>query len=134
MKLQVVQNSAVRAIYGVSKSDHITELRKELHWLPVDQRIIYKVLLLTFKAIHGLAPVYIRELIQVYTPVRPLRSTVDTTLLVRKKFRLKTYGFRAFSVQAPLHWNKLPRNVRETEDIRDFKVKLKTHLFKKSYY
>ena len=63
-KLQRVQNAAVRLIFEESKYCHVTPLLKSLHWLPVKYRIIFKVLLITFKAIHGLAPVYISELIQ----------------------------------------------------------------------
>ena len=43
------------------KHDHVTPLLKELHWLPVEQRIIFKILLLTFKALNNLCPSYIRD-------------------------------------------------------------------------
>ena len=49
----------------VRKYSHITPVLRELHWLPVHARIHFKVLLLTFKAIHGLAPSYIQYLIKV---------------------------------------------------------------------
>ena len=64
-KLQGVQNAAARLIFEESKYCHVTPLLKSLHWLPVKYRIIFKVLLITFKAIHGLAPVYISELISI---------------------------------------------------------------------
>ena len=64
-KLQRVQNAAARLIFEESKYCHVTPLLKSLHWLPVKYRIIFKVLLITFKAIHGLAPVYISELISI---------------------------------------------------------------------
>ena len=43
--------------------EHITSVLKELHWLPIDRRIVYKVLVITYKALHGLAPVYLAELL-----------------------------------------------------------------------
>ena len=64
-KLQRVQNAAARLIFEESKSCHVTPLLKSLHWLPVKYRIIFKVILITFKTIHGLAPVYISELISI---------------------------------------------------------------------
>ena len=66
-KLQYVQNAAARVITGSRKFDHITPVLKELHWLPVEQRIVFKVLLITFKALHGLAPRYISDIIDQYT-------------------------------------------------------------------
>ena len=53
---------------------HITPVLKDLHWLPVEQKLEYKVLLLTYKTLHGKAPEYISQLLSLYTPTRPLRS------------------------------------------------------------
>ena len=50
-RLQLAQNCAARLILGGRKHDHVPPLLKELHWLPVEQRIIFKILLLTFKAL-----------------------------------------------------------------------------------
>ena len=60
-KLQRVQNAAARLICNVSRFDHITPTLKDLHWLPVKFRIDFKILLIVFKALHGLAPDYISE-------------------------------------------------------------------------
>ena len=62
-KLQRVQNSAARLVFEESKFCHITPLLRALHWLPVAYRIVFKILLLTFKAIHKLTPTYISELV-----------------------------------------------------------------------
>ena len=62
-KLQYLQNSAARLLTGKRKFDHITPELKKLHWLPVKQRIQYKILLLTFKCLHGMAPAYLKELL-----------------------------------------------------------------------
>ena len=103
-KLQLVHNCAARLILGGGKYDHITPLliapSRELHWLPVEHRITFKLLLITFKALNNLAPSYISNLLHLYTPNRLLRSSSKFQLQVHPS-NLKTYGDRAFSVCAP---------------------------------
>ncbi len=55
-KFQYIQNSAARALIFSKKSSHITPILHRLHWLPIRFHIQYKILLITFKALHGLAP------------------------------------------------------------------------------
>ncbi|XP_033631811.1 uncharacterized protein LOC117293560 [Asterias rubens] len=88
-KLQRIQNLAARLIARSKKQNHITPILQELHWLPVNARIQYKVLLLTFNAVHGLSPHYISELITPYTPTRSLRSSSQLLLQV-PPYRTKT--------------------------------------------
>ena len=76
-RLQYVLNSAARVIARCRKFDHITPLLIELHWLPVEQRIIFKILLFTFKVVNGLAPSYLSELLEAYVPRRMLRSSTQ---------------------------------------------------------
>ena len=64
------------------RHDYITPMLKELYWLPLDQRIVFKILLFTYKALNGLAPVYLSDLLNDYTPVRDLRSSSQNLLLV----------------------------------------------------
>ncbi len=73
--LQRVQSTAARIIARQGKYDHIFPVVRELHWLPVDQRIEFKVLVLAFKALHGLAPHYLQELLQPYNLKCELRSS-----------------------------------------------------------
>jgi len=58
-KLQAVQTAAVRLVTGARKFDHITPVIRDLHWLPVRQRIKYKLAMIAYKCLHGLAPVYL---------------------------------------------------------------------------
>ena len=106
-RLQLVQNAAARLLTRSPKRSHITPILFSLHWLPIHFRIHFKVLLLTFKALHGQAPAYISELLNHYIPGRPLRST-EQNLLVVPHSRLKTKGGCGFSVRAPSLWNSLP--------------------------
>ena len=73
-KLQRVQNAAARLVTGSKRTEHITPTLQNLHWLPVEQRIKFKTALLVYKALNGMSPSYIKELIVPYTPARRLRS------------------------------------------------------------
>ncbi|KAK3554753.1 hypothetical protein QTP70_033443, partial [Hemibagrus guttatus] len=57
--------------------EHITPILATLHWLPVKFRIDYKILLLTYKALNGLTPQYLSDLLVIYDPPRLLRSKVQ---------------------------------------------------------
>ena len=127
-RLQRVQNSAARIVTNTSKYDHITPVLYKLHWLPVRYRIHYKIILTTFKAIHGLSPSYITELIRIKDYHRSLRSSSCITLLVPTS-RLKTFGDSSFSVAAPKLWNALPNNIKNSKSVDCFKSLIKTHLF-----
>ena len=89
--------------------------------------IRFKILLLTHKALNGLAPAYISDLLSRYIPARQLRSSTQFLLKVPTS-NLKTYGDRAFSVCAPKLWNSLPLNVKLSSGIASFKSNLKTYL------
>ena len=132
-KLQSVQNAAARLITRSGKCDRNTPILLDLQWLPVSERIKFKILLLTFKALHQQSPTYIQDLITRYLPSRSLRSS-STLSLNPVSFNLKTYGSRAFSVSAPELWNKLPNDIRSCENLNLFKHTIKTYLFKNFYF
>lgn len=89
--LQRVLNCSAGLVYSTSKFEHFTPLFLNLHWLPVKQRIIFKIALITFKAIHDSVPSYITELIRTYKPDRTPRPSSHNLLAV-PRFNLKTYG------------------------------------------
>ncbi|XP_078319929.1 uncharacterized protein LOC144621107 [Crassostrea virginica] len=94
-KLQRIQNTAARIITRTRKHDHITPVLINLHWLPVDHRILYKILLYVFKCLNNLAPGYLTELVIPYNPTRALRSETANLLTV-PSVRTKTYSERRF--------------------------------------
>ncbi len=96
--------------------DHITPVLESLHWLPVSFRVDLKILMLTYKALHGLAPQYLSELLIPYTPTRDLRSS-ETGLLTVPLTRLRLMGDRAFSSLAPKLWNSLPIERRQAKTL-----------------
>jgi hypothetical protein len=131
-KLQRVQNSAARIVTKTSRYSHIKPILKMLHWLPIKQRIDFKVLLLAFKAQIGQAPNYISEMLKPYKPSKSLRSA-DKLLLCEPKINLQSYGNRSFSSVAPRLWNDLPMDIKQCKTVDSFKQKLKCHLFKIAY-
>ena len=129
--LSRVQKMSARFISKHGKYDQITPVLKNLHWLPVEQRIEYKVLVMIFKAINGLCPQYISELIQ-KRPFKRTRADNNNDLAI-PTIKRSSFGGRAFMYVGPKLWNALPRELKNCNDIRVFKKKLKTVLFKKTY-
>jgi hypothetical protein len=129
-KLQKLQNAAARVVCKARKFDHVTPLLKKLHWLPVLQRINYKIAILAFKCVNKTAPDYLCDLVELEQPVRILRSN-DMLNLKLPRCRLQM-GNRAFSNAAPRVWNSLPIYMRRL-DFLNFKRHLKTFLFTQSF-
>ena len=125
-KLQRVQNTAARVLTGTHRHEHVTPMLHQLHWMPVQYRVLYKITLLTYKALHGEAPSYLSDLIDAPRSVRSLRSTTHN-VLASLRTKLKTYGDRAFSAAAPAVWSRLPPELRAATSCSSFKTQLKTH-------
>jgi hypothetical protein len=131
-RIQYVQNASARLILAVKKHEHITPALLTLHWLPVEYRILFKILLLTFKSLNGQGPAYLKDLLIPYVPARSLRSSTENLLCVPKTHYSET-AKRAFSVRAPTEWNSLPRELKNCKNVSTFKTKLKTHFYKMAY-
>jgi hypothetical protein len=128
--LQRVQNAAARLVLNLKSSDHLTAAFVELHWLPIKQRIKYKLCLLVHKSLTGQAPLYLSELLQpiVDIPARSsLRSAAHNKIEIPRTRRC--IGDRGFSAAGPRTWNELPAELRDIRDTQLFKCSLKTHLF-----
>ena len=125
-KLQAVQNSAIRLVFGRFKYDRapISHLFKEIHWLKIKERIVFKICLIVHKCIWGIAPESLKSLIVISNP--------RTFKLVEKKF-CNVFGERAFSRSGPKLWNNLPLNIHLEDDTDKFKKLLKSYLITDSY-
>ena len=119
-KLQRVQNAAARLISLRKKHESVSDVLVELHWLPVEARIVFKLLVLVYKCIHHIAPESVIELIQIKDVVR--------CILVFKNFQ-SSYARKSFSYIAPKLWNNLPDNLRLSPTLVKFKNQLKYLLF-----
>ena len=97
------------------------ELLKRFHWLPVQKRISYKILLVVHKCLLGNAP---RALCEMLT----MGASTRTKKLEERSFN-GVMGERSFKVAGPKLWNLLPLNVRMEENTEEFKKLLKTFLF-----
>jgi len=130
-KLQRVQNMLARVVTGTRKFDHITPILKDLHWLPIVQRIEFKMATIVFKVRLQRQPEYLSALVIDYEPVRSLRSEGKNYIHTP---RTKTVlASRRFSSAAPAIWNSLPCDIRSCDELNNFKRKLKTHFFKLAF-
>ena len=103
---------------------------KDLQWLPIKKRIEYKILVLTFKCVHNLAPAYLTELLHNCTN-KGTRAD-NKNLLVVPKVNKSTFSGRSFSLTAPFLWNQLPNHLRHASSLEIFKVRFKDTLIYKN--
>jgi hypothetical protein len=128
--LQRVQNSAVRLIFNLLPHDHVTPGLIQLHWLPIQFRITYKLCLLMFLIRNNLSPQYLSDMIQPVRMVRcGLRSAEGNANLYERPLLHSKFGERSFSYAGPAAWFSLPAAIRVEPDLTRFKSRLKTHLF-----
>ena len=126
-RLQRVQNMAARLVTIRSRSYSISEILGSLHWLPVSKRIIYKMLLITYKTLYYSSPQYLYQILKYHTPARNLRSSSQFQLFTPKTNT--SWGDRAFVNVAPKMWNSIPLSIRQSPSVEVFKKKLKHYLF-----
>jgi hypothetical protein len=101
-KLQLVQNGAVRLVTQTRKHEHTTSKRKSLHWLPIRQRVMYKIAVLAYQCFNGTAPSYLCKLVSLRSVNRRLRNNSESTRDLEVPVTLPgVYGSRSFSYAAP---------------------------------
>ena len=137
-RLQSVLNAEARLITNTRKSDHITPvLRDQLHWLPVRQRIIFKIATFVRNSLHGRGPTYLSRSCIPISEIGArahLRSAARRHLTTPHRTRTRRFGPRSFRVSGPGVWNSLPDDIRNPElTLERFKTELKTHLFREAY-
>ena len=137
-QLQRVLNSAARTVLGLSRSvyDLRPHIRDSLHWLRIQERINYKLCLLAYKSLNGLAPPYISDLctLQSSRSGRHNLRSANNRILYVPRYKLNTMGKRSFSVAGPTAWNRLPAQLRSYDlNCHNFCTALKSHLFVISY-
>ncbi len=143
---------AAKLIFRQPKFSHNTPLLTQLHWLPVEYRIRFNLLILTFKGVHKMAPQYICDMFVVRSDRYASRSSTSiqdisfvngnvaseiesshVVCLTVPKTQRETFMERSLPVAGPLLWNALPENLRSVKDLESFKKMLKTHLFKSAF-
>ena len=130
-KLQRIQNNTARVVLQVPRITSSKPLLKELHWLPVQSRIRYKLATIVFQTRTTSTPPYLNDLIFNRTCSRSLRSSAKPLLNIPS---VRTeLAKRAFRYSAPSVWNSLPVNVVNSSTLSSFKSSLKTELFKLAF-
>jgi hypothetical protein len=81
-RLEKIQRLAARLVVGAKKNDRITSHMKALHWLPLRQRIVFKLMVLTYRCLNGTYPRYFSSLVSRYHPSPCLRSATSGKLNV----------------------------------------------------
>ena len=114
-KLQKVQNAGARLIVRQGKRHSVSNVLRELHWLRIESRILFKILLLMYKYITGQSANNFTIKYKQYN-CRPQ----DYLLLETNRANTK-YGRRTFQYVGPRLWNALPLNVRTEVNIDNFK-------------
>ena len=121
-QLQLIQNAAAKAVTGKYKYDHLGEDLKDLHWLGIKKRVIFKIALLAYKSVNGLAPYYLQSMFQYAHHGHAMKLIVP--------HYNSSYGRRSFSYIGPKIFNNLPTNITSSDSVEIFKSNLKTHLFR----
>ncbi|KAK7092477.1 hypothetical protein V1264_008215 [Littorina saxatilis] len=131
--LQLVQNAAARLVFRTHMKQSVTPLLKQLHWLPVEQRIKYKICCIFYQIAAGTAPQYLSDLVQKNNPERVVRSASQNKFVKAPKYQRDDHGGRCLSVAADHIWNKLPLSLRLSPSLPSSKANLKTHLFRETF-
>jgi endonuclease/exonuclease/phosphatase (EEP) superfamily protein YafD len=125
-QLQLIQNAAAKIVTGKYKHDHLGDDLRNLHWLNIKKRIVFKIGLLAYKSINGIAPEYLQDMFKYcHHGHKPM--------LIVPAFNTQ-YGRRSFSVTGPRLFNRLPTDVTSATNVDLFKGAMKTFLFKTSLY
>ena len=134
-RLQSVFNASTRLVCSARKSEDITPLLCELHWLQVPERIQFRLCVLVYRCLNGTAPSYLAETLHMTADLgsrQRLRSASTSTLVIPSTQRT-TLGDRAFPVAAARAWNALPPSVRSASSLLQFRCDMKAALFQSSY-
>ena len=125
-QLQLIQNAAAKIVTGKYKHDRLGDDLKNLHWLNIKKRIVFKIGLLAYKSINGIAPEYLQDMFKYcHHGHKPMLIVPAFNTL---------YGRRSFSVTGPRLFNRLPTDVTSATNVDLFKVAMKTFLFRSSIY
>jgi len=134
-RLQSIQNAAARLVFAARRNNHITPLLHSPHWLRVAERIKFRLAVLAYRCLHGSVPEYLTSLLQCVSDAHTrqrLRSASSSDLMVPWTIH-STIGERSFQSAAASMWNALSRSVRSSTSMLEFRSRLKTELFTRSY-
>ena len=124
---QRIQRLCAKAILRRGRYDSVTEALKQLNWLPIKACVEYKIILIVFKTLNGLAPQYLVNLsAKLPEPTRTLRF--HSAYSNKPRVKNMTFAARSFSARGPELWNQLPRNITSCQNIEAFRSLLRLFL------
>jgi hypothetical protein len=132
-RLQRIQNWAAKVVLHREKFSSSTDALITLHWLPIKERIDFKVICMVFKCLNNMAPTYLSSRLKIKTYSRSTRSSKKGVTLEVPFVKKSTFAARAFSVHGPQLWNSLHTDLQQTTSFNVFKRCLKTELFKRAF-
>ena len=124
-KLQTVQNFACRIITSIKKFDHVTPGLQELNWLSIENLLIYKDTLMTYKCLNNLAPSYLANKFTKRSDIHDCQTRNNHCLNIPSY--KTTAGQRTFHYRAVKIWNGIDDELKEISELKVFKEKLKEH-------
>ena len=131
--LQRIQNTLARiCVNSTSEHQNINSKLAALHWLPIKQRITYKVACVTHTVLQEKQPSYLVQHLNKYTPTRSLRSSTANFLTAPRTHLHTTH--KSFAAAAPDAWNNLTTTLRSIQSHDNFCRTLKAHLFSVAYH
>ena len=132
-RLQGLQNIAARIITYTKKTDHITPVLADLHWLPIEPRLKYKICLIVYKIMHDKALSYLIELAQTYMSQGIAGYDHRHKDFYKKSFQNINGYKEVFQVEAPKLWNNQPGSVKLSNSLHTFMKNLKTYLYLEAF-
>ena len=117
---------AARVISNTRKFDHITPILRELKWMTVDQTLVYKDIVQTYKCMNDLSPPYLSEKFYLRDTIHNYSTRSSKDLEIPKSNT--NYGQKTFHYRSTKHWNSLTDLIKSLRNIKHFKSKLKKHI------
>ena len=141
-RMQNVQNRTTKGVFRKSRREQVRPLLKALHWLPVKESVLFKIATFVFRFFDGTLPPHLSLCLSVYIPSRTIpfqfnknqnknnnnknnKTTTTTTTSFCAKWKLKSFGYQSFCVQATLVWNNIPTHIPHCRSHLQFKTSLK---------
>ena len=123
--LQIIQNKAARIVANQGKRTPIKTLLLQCGWLSVSQLGVFHSLVTVYKILQTQSPHYLYSKLKSES-MRELRSTGSMRIKLGGDSQARTeLARRSFKYRATSQWNRLPEEIRESENVKTFKLKLK---------
>ena len=124
-RLQKSQNRTTKVVFRKGRHEQVRPLLKALHWLPLKESVLFKIATFVFRFFDGTLPPHLSLCLSVYIPSRTIPFQFNEKTSFCAKWKLKSFGYRSFYVQATLVWNNIPTHIPHCRSHLQFKTSLK---------